>query len=143
VKDFHFQSLHNKIEPLMMINGNDIFCSVKMKPDHIQATVDYIRKTLKSYNLPYSVDFKFLDEDYNNMYQTEQRLGRIFGYFSFLAIIISCLGLIGLTSFMTIRRTKETGIRKVNGAKSIVKRIHYLGTYFHNNCNSYWLVCHA
>jgi putative ABC transport system permease protein len=119
VKDFHFQSLHNKIEPLIMINGNDIFCSVKMKPDHISATVDYIRKTLKSYNLPYSVDFKFLEDDYNNMYRTEQRMGKIFGYFSFLAIIISCLGLIGLSFFMTERRTKEIGIRKANGAKAI------------------------
>jgi ABC-type antimicrobial peptide transport system permease subunit len=119
VKDFHFQSLHNKIEPLIIIKGNDVFCSVKMKPDHVPATVDYIRQTLKSYNLPYSVDFKFLDEDYDNMYRTEQRMGKIFGYFSFLAIIISCLGLIGLSSFMTERRTKEIGIRKANGAKEI------------------------
>jgi putative ABC transport system permease protein len=119
LKDFHFQSLHTKIEPLIIINGNDIFCSVKMKPDHIPATVEYIRKTLKSYNLPYSVDFKFLDDDYDNMYRTEQRMGKIFGYFSFLAIIISCLGLIGLSSFMTERRTKEIGIRKANGAKAI------------------------
>jgi putative ABC transport system permease protein len=119
VKDFHFQSLHNKIEPLIMIKGNDIFCSVKMKPDHIPATVAYIRKILKSYNLPYSVDFKFLEEDYDNMYRTEQRMGKIFGYFSFLAIIISCLGLLGLSLFMTERRTKEIGIRKANGAKAI------------------------
>jgi putative ABC transport system permease protein len=118
VKDFHFQSLHNKIEPLIMINGNDIFCSVRMKPDNIPATVDYIRKTLKSYNLPYSVDFKFLNDDYNNMYRTELRMSKIFGYFSFLAIVISCLGLIGLSSFMTERRTKEIGIRKANGAKA-------------------------
>jgi len=124
LKDFHFQSLHIKIEPLIMINGNDIFCSVKMKPDNISATVDYIRKTLKSYNLPYSVDFKFLDDDYNNQYQTEKRMGKIFGYFSFLAIIISCLGLIGLSSFMIERRTKEIGIRKANGAKS--KEIFFL-----------------
>ena len=59
-------------------------------------------------------------------------MGKIFGYFSFLAIIISCLGLIGLSSFMTERRTKEIGIRKINGAKSIeifssVKRIYYYG----------------
>jgi putative ABC transport system permease protein len=119
VKDFHFQSLHNKIEPLIMMKGNDIFCSVRMKPDHIPATVDFIRKTLKSYNLPYSVDFKFLNDDYDNMYRTEQRMGKIFRYFSFLAIIISCLGLVGLSLFMTGRRTKEIGIRKANGAKAM------------------------
>jgi putative ABC transport system permease protein len=95
------------------------FSFIKIKPDNIISTVDYIKKTFKSYNLPYPIDFKFLDDTYNKLYQTEQRMGRIFGYFSFLAIIISCLGLIGLTSFMTIRRTKEIGIRKVNGAKSI------------------------
>jgi putative ABC transport system permease protein len=52
------------------------------------------------------------------LYRTEKRIGKIFGYFSFLAIIISCLGLIGLSSFMIERRTKEIGVRKINGAKT-------------------------
>ena len=65
------------------------------------------------------MEFKFFDDDYNNLYWTEQRMGKIFGYFSILAILISCLGLIGLSSFMTERRTKEIGIRKTNGAKAI------------------------
>ena len=65
------------------------------------------------------LDFHFLDDDFDKLYRTEQRMGKIFDYFSFLAIIISCLGLIGLSSFMTERRTKEIGIRKANGAKSI------------------------
>ena len=90
-----------------------------MKPDHITSTVDYIKKTFKSFNPDYPLDFHFLDDDYDNLYRTEQRMSKIFGYFSFLAIIISCLGLIGLSSFMTERRTKEIGIRKANGAKSI------------------------
>jgi putative ABC transport system permease protein len=119
VKDFHFQSLHTRIEPLIMQMQGGAFCFIKMKPDNIISTVDYIKKTFKSYNLPYPIDFKFLDNDYDNLYQSEQRMGKIFEYFSFLAILISCLGLIGLTSFMTVRRTKEIGIRKVNGAKSI------------------------
>jgi putative ABC transport system permease protein len=89
-----------------------------MKPDNITSTVDYIKKTIKSYNLPYQINFRFLENDYDNLYRTEQRMGKIFGYFSLLAIIISCLGLIGLSSFMTERRTKEIGIRKINGAKS-------------------------
>ena len=119
VKDFHFKSLHAKIEPLIMFMRTGGFnCFIKMKPDNITSTVDYIRKTFKSYNLAYPLDFKFFDDEYNNLYRTEQRMGKILGYFSFLAIIISCLGLIGLSSFMTERRTKEIGIRKVNGAKS-------------------------
>jgi len=62
--------------------------------------------------------FHFLDDDFADLYRSEQRIGKILSYFSFLAIIISCLGLIGLSSFMTERRTKEIGIRKINGAKS-------------------------
>jgi ABC-type antimicrobial peptide transport system permease subunit len=119
VHDFHFKSLHAKIEPLIMFMRKDGFdCFIKMKPDHITSTVDYIRKTFKSYNLAFPLEFKFFDEEYDNLYRTEQKIGKILGYFSFLAIIISCLGLIGLSSFMTERRTKEIGIRKANGAKS-------------------------
>jgi putative ABC transport system permease protein len=90
-----------------------------MKRDKITSTVESIKKTFKSFNPGLPIEFHFLDDDYNNLYRTEQRMGKIFGYFSFLAIIISCLGLIGLSSFMTERRTKEIGIRKINGAKSI------------------------
>jgi putative ABC transport system permease protein len=125
VHDFHFKSLHAKIEPLIMFMRKGGFnCFIKMKPDHITSTVDYIRKTFKSYNLAFPLEFKFFDEEYDNLYRTEQRMGKILGYFSLLAIIISCLGLIGLSSFMTERRTKEIGVRKANGAKSF--EIFYL-----------------
>ena len=92
---------------------------VRMKPDKITSTVDYIEKTFKSFNPSSPLDFHFLDNDFDNLYGTEQRIGKIFGSFSFLAIIISCLGLIGLSLFMAERRTKEIGIRKINGAKLI------------------------
>jgi ABC-type antimicrobial peptide transport system permease subunit len=118
VKDFHYQSLHTKIEPLIMHMGEGNFCFIRMKHERINPAVDYIRKTFKSYNLTYPMEFKFLDDEYAKLYVTEQRMGKIFGYFALLAIIISCLGLIGLSLFMTERRTKEVGIRKVNGAKS-------------------------
>jgi putative ABC transport system permease protein len=119
VKDFHFQSLHYKIEPLIMqISASNNFY-IRMKPDKITSTVESIKKIYQSFNPGLPIDFHFLDDDYDNLYRTEQRIGKIVGYFSFLAIIISCLGLIGLSSFMTERRTKEIGIRKVNGAKSI------------------------
>jgi putative ABC transport system permease protein len=95
------------------------FCFIRVAPDHITSTVDYIKKTFKTYNLHYPLEFNLLDDYYDNLYRKEQRMGKIFGYFSFLAIFISCLGLIGLSSFMTERRTKEIGIRKANGAKSI------------------------
>jgi putative ABC transport system permease protein len=119
LKDFYFQSLHNDIEPLIMQLNPGNFCLIKMKPDNKASTVDYIKKTLKSYNLPYQINFRFLADDYDNLYRKEKRMGKIFGYFSLLAIIISCFGLIGLSSFMAERRTKEIGIRKINGAKSV------------------------
>jgi ABC-type antimicrobial peptide transport system permease subunit len=119
VKDFHIQSLHYKIGPLIMQLGESNNFYVKMKPDRIISTVEFIKKTFKSFDAGLPIDFHFLDDDYDNLYRTEKRMGTIFGYFSFLAIIISCLGLIGLSSFMTERRTKEIGIRKINGAKAI------------------------
>jgi len=119
LKDFHIQSLHYKIEPLIMKKGESNNLIVKMKPDHIPATVESINKTFKSFNPGLPLVFHFLDDDFDNLYRTEQRMSKIFGYFSLLAIIISCLGLIGLSLFMTELRTKEIGIRKVNGAKSL------------------------
>jgi putative ABC transport system permease protein len=118
VKDFHFKSLHHKIGPLIMgIGASNVFY-VKMKHDNISSTIESIRKTFDSFKPVLPLNFHFLSEDFDNMYQTEQRINRIFSWFSFLAVIISCLGLIGLSSFMTVRRTKEIGIRKINGAKS-------------------------
>jgi putative ABC transport system permease protein len=118
VKDFHYQSLHTRIEPLIMHMGEGNFCYIRMKHERINPALDYIRQTFKSYNLTYPMEFKFLYDEYERLYRTEQRMGKIFGYFSLLAIMISCLGLIGLSLFMTERRTKEIGLRKVNGAKS-------------------------
>jgi putative ABC transport system permease protein len=119
VKDFHFKSLHYKIEPLIMGLGADNNLYVRMNPDKITSTVDYIEKKYKSFNFAKAIDFKFLDDFYDNLYSTEQRMSKISGYFSLLAIIISCLGLVGLSLFMTERRTKEIGIRKINGAKNM------------------------
>jgi ABC-type antimicrobial peptide transport system permease subunit len=118
VKDFHIQSLHYKIGPVIMQMGASNNFYVKMKADKIISTVEFIKKTFKSFDPGLPIDFHFLDDDYDKLYRTERRMGKIFGYFSLLAIFISCLGLIGLSSFMTERRTKEIGIRKINGAKS-------------------------
>jgi putative ABC transport system permease protein len=118
VKDFHFKSLHYKIEPLIMqLDGENNFY-LRMKPGRIMSTVESIKKVYNSFSPVSPFEFHFLDDDFDNLYRTEQRMGKIVGYFSFLAILISCLGLIGLSSFMIERRTKEIGIRKANGAKS-------------------------
>jgi putative ABC transport system permease protein len=119
VKDFHFKSLHHKIGPVIMGIGTSNFFYVKMRHNNISSTIKSIGKTYDSFKPILPLDFHFLNDDFDNMYQTERRIGKIFKWFSFLAIIISCLGLIGLSSFMTERRTKEIGIRKMNGARSI------------------------
>jgi len=118
VKDFHYKSMHYKIEPLIMTLDPDIEFFIRMKPDKVTAIVPYIKKTIESFNLSYRLDFRFLADDYDNLYRAEQNLSKIIRYASFLAIFISCLGLLGLSSFMTVRRTKEIGIRKINGAMS-------------------------
>lgn len=118
VKDFHFTSMHHKIEPLLMVLGTNNRFFIKMKTGKIASTTDFIKKTYESYKFPNRFNLHFLDDDFKILYRTEQSMGKIVGCFAFLAIIISCLGLIGLSIFMTERRTKEIGIRKANGAKS-------------------------
>ena len=119
VKDFHIQSLHHKIGPVIMQMSESNNFYIRMKPDKIVPVVESVKKTFKAFDPGLPIDFHFLDDDYDNLYRTVRRMGKIFGYFSLLAILISCLGLIGLSSFMTQRRTKEIGIRKINGAKSV------------------------
>ena len=120
-KDFHFKSVHNKIEPLIMFMNpyNYNICFVRLNPDKVMETVDYIKKTVKTLDPDSPVFFSFLEKDYDNLYRSERRMDKIFSYFSLLAIFISCLGLIGLSSFIIERRTKEVGVRKTNGAKSV------------------------
>jgi ABC-type antimicrobial peptide transport system permease subunit len=122
IRNFHFKTLRVQIDPLIIMklppsaSGN---CYVRMKPGNISSTVDYVETILKSHKAEYPLEFKFLDEEYDKLYRSEVRIGRILGYSSFLAIIISCMGLIGLSLFMTQLRTKEIGIRKVNGSRSV------------------------
>ena len=122
-KDFHFKQLRYAIDPLIILplNSSTIggTCYIRMRPDHIASTVNDIRNIFKTHNLDYTPDVVFPDDDYDKMYIIEQKANTLFGYISIVAIIISCLGLIGLSTFMTLRRTKEIGIRKANGAKSI------------------------
>jgi putative ABC transport system permease protein len=118
VKNFHYKSMHYKIEPLIMTLDPETDFFIRMKPDKATSIVPYIKKTIQSFNLSFLLNFRFLADDYDNLYRTEQNMSKTFRYSSFLAILISCLGLIGLSSFMIERRTKEIGIRKINGAKS-------------------------
>ena len=119
VRDFNFQNLHFKIEPLLIMKGNDNNLIVKMKHERNRPAVDYITRTFNTFKPGLPIDFHFLQDDFDKLYTAEKRTGTITGLFSLLAIMISCLGLLGLSSFMAENRTKELGIRKVNGARSL------------------------
>ncbi len=122
VKDFHYRTLRSSIEPLIIFplqsEAQGGKCYIRMKPDHISSTVNTVGNILRTLNPAYTLDLKFLKDDFDNLYFVERIAAIVLGYMTFLAIIISCLGLIGLSTFMTERRTKEIGIRKANGAKS-------------------------
>ncbi len=118
VKDFNFESLHSKIKPLGLFLVSDWYeyIAVKIKAEDIPATLGYIKKVNEKFAPGFPFEYQFLDEEFDNMYRSEQRAGKIFNYFSILAIVISCLGLFGLSTFMIERRIKEVAIRKVIGA---------------------------
>ena len=119
VKDYHFKSLHARIEPLVLRMFHKTwnrYVIIRVKSDGITGTLKAIEGAYKEYRPGYPFEFQFLDEALNDLYASEMQTGRVFRYFMFLAIFISCLGLFGLASFMAEQRTKEIGIRKVLGA---------------------------
>ena len=91
---------------------------VKIKAGNEKQTIDRIEKAFASFTPGMAFDYKFLDEDYQSLYASENRVGKLSRYFAGLAIIISCLGLFGLAAFTAQRRQKEIGIRKVVGAST-------------------------
>lgn len=118
VKDFHTASLHNKIDPLVIFNNQygARVISLKLTAGRISETVTALRNKWESMFPDRPFNYSFLDETFDNQYRSEERMNKIFTSFSFIAIMISCLGLFGLASYMTEKRTKEVGIRKVLGA---------------------------
>ncbi len=117
VKDFNFVDLHSKIGPLvMLLRPQSAFLFVKESDKDPEETLAYIENTCKRLDPKFTINCRFLDKSYEEMYSSEQRLGRIFMSFAALAIIISCMGLFGLSSYVSELRTKEIGIRKVLGA---------------------------
>jgi putative ABC transport system permease protein len=118
VKDFHFQSLQHKIEPLIMyyMPKNYGYLMVKTKPANALQTEAWIRQKWEAFDSKHQVDAFNLAQYINSRYEPQGKLVTIFGYFSLLAIIISGLGLLGLTSYLTEQRSKEIGIRRVLGA---------------------------
>jgi putative ABC transport system permease protein len=118
VKDFHYRSLHRKIEPLVLrYDPRNMWCmSVKMNSGNLKDNLTALEKEWKKLVPDYPFSYQFVDETIERQYQAEQNTGVLIGAFALLAIIIACLGLLGLTTFMTEQRKKEIGVRKVLGA---------------------------
>jgi putative ABC transport system permease protein len=117
VKDFNFQSLHIPIKGLILFPSNRANkLLVRISGEHLPQTLAFLESKWKEMvpGIPYEVHF--LDESYNKLYASEQRLGTVMNLFSGIAIVLACLGLFGLSSYAAKQRVKEIGIRKVLGA---------------------------
>jgi putative ABC transport system permease protein len=118
-EDFNFESLYQEVKPcffqMFPVMPNIL---VRMKPGAERQTIAQIQKTYATFNEGLAFDFKFLDDEYQAMYISENRVAALSKYFAGLAILISCLGLFGLAAFTAQRRQKEIGIRKVVGAST-------------------------
>lgn len=119
VKDFNFLSLYQDIAPLTIMlapGNNQRYVLAKVSSENVQETITTLEATFKEFSPSFPFSYSFLDDSYTDMYRSDLRLGTIFNYFTLLALIIACLGLFGLATFVTEQRTKEIGIRKVLGA---------------------------
>ena len=117
VKDFHYTSLHQPIGPLVMFadyQGGHVV--IKIKSESLSEGLAVIEDVWQEVNPEFAFEYFFVEDIFGRLYEAEQRFGRIFVSFAALAVLIACLGLVGLSSFTAERRTKEIGVRKVLGA---------------------------
>jgi len=120
VEDFHFESLHQEISPIVMFMAASIHnqISVRIGPANIPQTMAVLKDIWAEMRPNYPFSYYFIDENFDQLYKSEEKLGKIFSTFAFLSVLIACLGLFGLASYSAERRTKEIGIRKVLGASA-------------------------
>lgn len=117
IKNFNYESLHNTIKPLVVrYREFQQFLSIRIKGDQVGETMQTIEEEWKALAPGEPFVSWFLDDQLQNLYESEIRMGKLFKYFAGLAVLIACLGLFGLASFSIQKRTKEIGIRKVLGA---------------------------
>ncbi len=123
VKDFNVASFHELVEPFALFNTSSntynlhtSFIAVRLQPGNINEQISRIEAKWKSFDPATPFDFNFLDSEFDALYRSEQRMGTVFGIFTFISIFVACLGLFGLSIFTAERRKKEIGVRKVLGA---------------------------
>ncbi|HWJ28285.1 MAG TPA: FtsX-like permease family protein [Flavisolibacter sp.] len=119
VKNFLYNNMYTEGAPLVFYSdtSNTNYMNIRLKPDaDLRMALDRIGKVMKSNEPGYPFEYKFVDEQFDKLFKTESLIGKLAGIFAILAVIISCLGLFGLSAYTAERRTKEIGIRKVLGA---------------------------
>jgi putative ABC transport system permease protein len=133
VKDFNYESLHRTIRPLVLhlgpVRQAATVISIRISTNDVPGTIASIETVWNQFAGGERMNCRFLDEYLARMYRTEQRMGTITTVFSLIAIVIACLGLFGLVSFVTEQKTKEIGMRKVLGA-SVAEIIVLVSTEF-------------
>lgn len=124
VENFHYTSLHSPIEPLVFILQNDAharvdYLAIKLQTQQLSQSIEKVSQIWQQFDRMHHFHYTFLDERFERQYQREQRMLALFGYFSLIIILISCLGLYGLSAFSIEQRSKEIGIRKVLGSSDL------------------------
>jgi putative ABC transport system permease protein len=122
VKDFHTGSMYENFEPIFLVCDRidkPSHMTVRIAANQIKETMDFINVQWKKVSPDFPIFFEFYDDYFDSMYKKEEQLSRLMAAFSILAIIISCLGIIGMVEFSAVNKTKEIGIRKTLGAKTI------------------------
>ena len=118
IEDFHFSNMRHKIEPLMIYYNPDPSSNfnVKVSPDNIQETVKFLEAAWGDAFPNYPFDYQFFDQEFNEIFASDEFFASLVSAFTWLSIILSCLGLFGLSFFMVEQRKKEIGVRKVLGS---------------------------
>jgi len=118
IKDFHYASLRNQIDPLLIMLSDDPQRNIclRIQQENIGRTLEFIEEKWNEFCPTFPFEYTFLDDSLNEQYVAEQKIGSVFTYFSVLCIFIACLGLFGLASYTAEQRTKEISVRKVMGA---------------------------
>jgi putative ABC transport system permease protein len=118
VKDFHMKSLRENAKPLVLfVSDMSNYLAIRIQPGDISTMLDRVKDQWGKFNNDAPFEYFFLDQSFDAQYRSEERLSKIIGLFTLVAIIIACLGLFGLVSYTATQKIKEIGIRKVNGAR--------------------------
>ncbi|MFD2512293.1 ABC transporter permease [Pontibacter locisalis] len=120
VKDFHFKSLYDKMDPtvLQIYPGAYWKVAVKMDTENLAGTINYVKGVWDKFSPDYPIEYIFMDDNFQKMYKAEDKLKSLLSIFTLIAIFVACLGLFGLAAYSAERRKKEIGIRKVLGAET-------------------------